>query len=250
MMAVMMAAASGSFITSPTKVPPATRTTWRRTRPVFGGRSLFPVNALGLCDSCMPGLFGRSARMTIYETRAPQATVSPPETAGALPIGDQGTEERGAESPFPIVGIGASAGGLEAFTQFLAHLPDQTGMALVLVQHLDPHHESRLTEILARSTHIPVLEATDGLEVCRDRVYVIPPNTNMAIAQGALRVTPRGEAHGPHLPIDHFLRALAEAQQAQAIGVVLSGTGSDGTLGLCEIKARGRHQLRPGPGFG
>jgi chemotaxis response regulator CheB len=79
--------------------------------------------------------------MTIYETRAPQATVSPPETAGALPIGDQGTEERGAESPFPIVGIGASAGGLEAFTQFLAHLPDQTGMAFVLVQHLDPHRE-------------------------------------------------------------------------------------------------------------
>ncbi len=151
---------------------------------------------------------------------------------------DRGADERGAQSPFPIVGIGASAGGLEAFTQFLGHLPDQTGMAFVLVQHLDPRHESRLSDLLSRATRMPVVEATQGLEVRPDSVYIIPPNTNLAIAQGALQVTPRGEGH-LHLPIDHFLRTLAQTQQTQAIGVVLSGTGSDGTLGLSEIKAVG-----------
>ncbi len=148
-------------------------------------------------------------------------------------------DEQGAESPFPIVGIGASAGGLEAFTQLLAHLPAHTGMAFVLVQHLDPRHESRLTDILARGAHMPVIEASQGLRVEPDHVYIIPPNTCMAIARGALQITPRGEAPGPHLSVDHFLRALAEEQQAQAIGVVLSGTGSDGTLGLLKIKAVG-----------
>lgn len=152
---------------------------------------------------------------------------------------DRGADEREAQSPFPIVGIGASAGGLEAFTQFLGHVPDQTGMAFVLVQHLDPRHESRLTDLLSRATRMPVVEATQGLAVEPEHVYIIPPNTNMAIAQGALQVTPRGEGHGPHLPVNHFLRALAQAQQTQAIGVVLSGTGSDGTLGLSEIKAVG-----------
>ncbi len=157
-------------------------------------------------------------------------------------------EEVGAESPFPIVGIGASAGGLEAFTQLLGQLPRQTGMAFVLVQHLDPRHESRLTDLLARATHMPVVEASQGLQVVPDHVYIIPPNANMAIAQGILLVTPRGEGHGPHLPVDHFLRALAKAQQARAIGVVLSGTGSDGTLGLLEIKAVGGITFAQEPG--
>ncbi len=148
-------------------------------------------------------------------------------------------DEVGAESPFPIVGIGASAGGLEAFTQLLAHLPAETGMAFVLVQHLDPRHESRLCDLLARATRMPVLEASQGLRVAPDHVYIIPPNTSMAIARGALEITPRGEAPGPHLPVDHFLSALASAQQAQAIGILLSGTGSDGTLGLLEIKSVG-----------
>ena len=139
-------------------------------------------------------------------------------------------------SPFPIVGIGASAGGLEAFSQLLGHLPDQPGMAFVLVQHLDPRHESHLSELLARSTRMPVLQATDGLPVEPDHVYVIPPNTDMEIAHGRLRVTPRGETSARHLAVDHFMRSLAKEQQIHAIGVVLSGTGSDGTLGLCEIK--------------
>jgi len=171
------------------------------------------------------------------ESSDAQVTIPIPQATDA-PRGDRGADERGAQSPFPIVGIGASAGGLEAFTQFLGHLPDQTGMAFVLVQHLDPRDESRLTELLSRATRMPVMEGTQGLEVQPDSVYIIPPNTNMAIAQGALQMTPRGEGH-TQLPIDHFLRALAQAQQAQAIGVVLSGTGSDGTLGLSEIKAVG-----------
>src|SRR5229473_3761705 len=158
------------------------------------------------------------------------------------------SEEKEADSPFPIVGIGASAGGLEAFTQLLAHLPAQTGMAFVFVQHLDPSHESRLTDLLARATHMPVIEASQGLPVLPDHIYIIPPNTSMAIAQGALQVTPRGDAPGPHLPVDHFLRALAQVQQAQAIGVVLSGTGSDGTLGLLAIKAVGGTTFAQEPG--
>ncbi|MCI0733718.1 MAG: chemotaxis protein CheB [Methylococcaceae bacterium] len=157
-------------------------------------------------------------------------------------------DEVGPESPFPIVGIGASAGGLEAFTQFLARLPAETGMAFVLVQHLDPRHESRLTDLLARGTRMPVVEASQGLLVEPDQVYIIPPNTSMAIAEGLLHITPREESPGPHLPVDHFLRSLARAQQAQAIGVVLSGTGSDGTLGLIEIKSVGGITFAQEPG--
>ena len=141
-------------------------------------------------------------------------------------------------SPFPIVGVGASAGGLDAVTELLAHLPDAPGMAFVVVQHLDPQHESRLAELLSRATRMPVLEAADGLGLRADHVYVIAPNTNVTVAKGLLQVTPRGGAR-PHLPVDLFMRSLAEEQQTRAIGVVLSGSGSDGTLGLCEIKAVG-----------
>jgi two-component system CheB/CheR fusion protein len=141
--------------------------------------------------------------------------------------------------PFPIVGVGASAGGLEAIRQLLAHLPDDTGMAFVLVQHLDPRHESRLADLLAKTTRMPVSNASHGVPVRANHVYVIPPNADIAIAGGVLHVSPREETHRPHLPIDYLFRTLAEDQQARAIGVVLSGTGSDGTLGLCEIKAVG-----------
>jgi two-component system, chemotaxis family, CheB/CheR fusion protein len=115
-------------------------------------------------------------------------------------------------NPFPIVGIGASAGGLEAFQQMLAHLPPDTGMAFLLVQHLDPSHKSQLTEILSRVTPLPVIEATDGLAVRPDHIYIIPPNANLTIAQGRLHVTPRADSHGLHLPIDHLFRSLAAEQ--------------------------------------
>ncbi len=138
---------------------------------------------------------------------------------------------------FPIVGVGASAGGLEAFLELLKYLPADTGMAFVLVQHLDPQHESALTQLLARGTSMPVAEVTDNLRVEPNQIYVIPPNRGMAIAGGMLKLTPRGKERGATRSIDFFFEALAQDQSERAIGVVLSGTASDGTLGLEAIKA-------------
>ena len=112
-------------------------------------------------------------------------------------------------------------------------------MAYVLVQHLDPSHESALTELLARATEMPVRQVTDAMPVEPNRVYVIPPNVDMVISQGILRLTPRTETRGHHMPIDRFLRSLAEDKGSNAIGVILSGTASDGTLGLAAIKGEG-----------
>ena len=141
-----------------------------------------------------------------------------------------------ASTTFPIVGIGASAGGLEAFSQLLRALPTDTGMAFVLIQHLDPQHESQLSEILSRTTAMAVTTVTDRLRVEPDRVYVIPPNADMTIAGGRFALTTR-DAVDRHAPIDHFFSSLARELEGRAIGVVLSGTGSDGTLGLRAIKA-------------
>jgi len=139
---------------------------------------------------------------------------------------------------FLIVGVGASAGGLQAFTQLLRHLPRNPGMALVLVQHLAPKHASALTELLSRTTDIPVTEVQDGMALEPDRVYVIPPDQDMAVFDRELHLTPRAETQ-LHLPIDRLFRSLAEDQGSKAIAVVLSGTASDGTLGLKAIKAAG-----------
>lgn len=146
-----------------------------------------------------------------------------------------GDDKQPRSAPFPIVGIGASAGGLEAFNQLLAGLPPDTGMAFVLVQHLAPDHPSLLTDILSRSTAMPVLQAEDGTRIAANHVYVIPPNTCLRIDRGLLRLTVRGTA-GLHLPIDHLFRSLAVEQRRLAIGVVLSGTGSDGSQGIRAIK--------------
>ncbi|MDB5102911.1 MAG: methylase of chemotaxis methyl-accepting protein [Fibrobacteres bacterium] len=152
-----------------------------------------------------------------------------------VPVG-AGQQEGGS---FPVVGIGASAGGLEAFTQLLSNLPDHPNMAFVLVQHLEPTHASHLREILSKSTGMPIQEVRDGMGIAADHIYIIPPNANMTMAHGVLHLTPRGDIRGAHLPIDTFLRSLAQDRLRHAIGVVLSGTGSDGTLGLAEIKAVG-----------
>ena len=140
---------------------------------------------------------------------------------------------------FPIVGIGASAGGLEAFSELLRTLPQKTGMAFVLVQHLDPTHASDLREILARTTKVPVQEVTDGVAVRPDHIYVIPPNTSMALKNGVLRLAARVLTRGQHMPIDLFLRSLAEDRGNRAISVILSGTASDGTEGSRAVKAAG-----------
>jgi two-component system CheB/CheR fusion protein len=140
---------------------------------------------------------------------------------------------------FPIVGIGASAGGLEAFEEFFHHLPNDCGLAFVLVPHLDPGHASLLTEILQRSTSMPVVEAENGVAVGANSVYIIPPNRQMAIAHGQLWVAVPEVPRGQRMPIDAFLRSLADDQGDQAVGVILSGTGSDGTLGMRAIHGAG-----------
>jgi two-component system CheB/CheR fusion protein len=138
-----------------------------------------------------------------------------------------------------VVAIGASAGGLEAFTQLLSHLPVNSGIGYVLVQHLDPMHASILAELLARASAIPVLQATDGQRIEADHVYVIPPGTEMTLADGHLELAPRERTGGPARSIDVFFRSVAGVHGSDAIGVVLSGTGSDGALGLEAIKAAG-----------
>lgn len=146
---------------------------------------------------------------------------------------------RSERETLPIVGVGASAGGLEAFTQLLRNLPLDTGMAFVLVQHLDPEHESALREILARATAMPVREVSHKVVVQANHVYVIPPGKALSVKRGQLRLEPREAPNGAARSIDAFLESLAQEQGERAIGVILSGTASDGTLGLEAIKAEG-----------
>jgi two-component system CheB/CheR fusion protein len=142
---------------------------------------------------------------------------------------------------FPVVGIGASAGGLDAFKKLLKAIPVDSGMAYVLVQHLAPSHESMLPEILQKVTSIPVLEITNDIKVEPNHIYVIPSNKMMLATDGVLLLAPRPEKSKSerNLPIDLFFTSLAEVHQAEAIGVVLSGTATDGTLGLKAIKDHG-----------
>ena len=140
---------------------------------------------------------------------------------------------------FPVVGIGASAGGLEAFTLLLQHLPPDTGMGFILVQHLNPIHESALTKLLSKATSMAVHEVTNNLPVEPNHVYVIPPNTTLCIAHGVLKLNPRKQGRTPTRSIDSFFESLAEDQGERAIGVILSGAGTDGTVGLEAIKAEG-----------
>src|SRR3990172_5785691 len=137
---------------------------------------------------------------------------------------------------FPIVGIGASAGGLEAFKELLEHLPANTGMSFVVIQHLASGQESLLTEILKRSTKMPVLEVKEGTRVEPNHVYVIPPGTTMTLKEGLLKLRPKEMSLRP---IDTFLNSLASERKTKAIGIVLSGTGTDGTEGLKAVKAEG-----------
>jgi two-component system CheB/CheR fusion protein len=140
---------------------------------------------------------------------------------------------------FSIIGLGASAGGLEAFEQFFRNVPADSGMAFVLVSHLAPDHVSILTEILQRATTMKVIEVQDQMTVAPNSVYVIPPNRDMAIFHGTLQLTVPDQPRGLRMPIDAFLRSLADDQGENAIGIILSGTGTDGTLGLRAIQGAG-----------
>jgi two-component system CheB/CheR fusion protein len=139
---------------------------------------------------------------------------------------------------FPIVGIGASAGGLEALEQFLRQVPPGCGIAFVIVQHLDPTHKGIMPELLQRITRMEVFQVKDRMRVKPDCVYVIPPNTDMSILHGVLHLFEPTAARGLRLPIDFFLHSLAEDRQEGSIGVILSGMGSDGTMGLRAIKEK------------
>src|SRR5262245_23846048 len=165
------------------------------------------------------------AKMTVGPARSRDEPSAPTNQAAAHRI--------------PIVAVGASAGGLEAFSELLRYLPARTGMAFVFVQHLDLTHGSMLRDLLARASSMPVEDAQHGRCLERDHVYVIQPNTDLALEDGVLKVTTRTEIRGQHMPIDFFFRALAEDQGSYAIGVVLSGTASDGAQGLAAIKAEG-----------
>lgn len=139
---------------------------------------------------------------------------------------------------FPIVGIGASAGGLEALEQFLKNVPERSGMAFVIVQHLDPTRKGIMPELLQRATGMKVVQVRDRTTVRRDGVYVIPPNRDMSILRGVLHLLAPAAPRGLRLPIDHFFRSLAQDRHERSVGVILSGMGSDGTLGLRAIKEK------------
>ncbi len=140
---------------------------------------------------------------------------------------------------FPVVGIGASAGGLDAFKKLIKAIPEDSGMAYILVQHLHPDYNSSLPEILQRETNIPVHEISDNVEVKPDQIYIIPANKILVATDGILQLSPRPSKDQKNMPIDIFFSSLAEVHQSHAIGVVLSGTGIDGTLGLKNIKGQG-----------
>lgn len=161
----------------------------------------------------------------------------PDEKSEDLPV----EEEFAAESSidFPVVGVGASAGGLETFKRLFSNMPTNSGMAFVLVQHLDPNHESIMAELIGKSTEMPVWQVTDEMEIEPDHVYMIPPNSDLVIDDRILRLKEQTKERGIRMPIDSFFRSLARQCRERAICVVLSGTGSDGSLGLKAVKETG-----------
>jgi two-component system CheB/CheR fusion protein len=183
------------------------------------------------------------------QTAGKESRKTPPE-AGPAP-GRTSTETESPESRqfFPIVGVGASAGGLEAFTQLLAHLPSTTGMAFVLIQHLDPTHTSQLPQILSKKASMPVREINGDTLVEPDHIYVIAASENLRIENGILRSVPRSIGSStPNMAVDNFLQTLAKDRGNLAFGIVLSGTASDGTIGLKAIKAEGGITFAQEPG--
>lgn len=158
---------------------------------------------------------------------------------GTLPAADGAQTESPSPRDPMVVGIGASAGGLEAFTAFLRDLPAKTGLAFVLIQHLDPKRKSLLSELLGRATSVPVKDAANGMLLEADHIYVMPPNVNMTVAGRSLRLSPRTLHRGQHMPVDIFLRSLATECRGRSAAVILSGSLTDGALGVEAIKAEG-----------
>jgi two-component system CheB/CheR fusion protein len=148
------------------------------------------------------------------------------------------------KSKFPIVGIGASAGGLEALEQFFENMPKGNGMAFVVIQHLDPTHVDIMPELLQRKTSMKVVQAGDRLKVKPNCIYVIPPNKSMSLLRGVLHLFEPLQSRGLRLPVDFFFRSLADDRQEKSIGIILSGMGSDGSHGIKAIKEKNGTRLR------
>jgi len=173
--------------------------------------------------------------MTIRR-RARQADATLARLASGGPVKEVAPIARG---DFPIVALGASAGGLEAASKLLDVLPADSGTAFILIQHLDPTHESLMVKLLSGHTAMKVQQAADLMPLERDHVYVIPPRSYLSIGEGALHLSTPRERHGARLPFDFFLHSLAKECGERAICVILSGTGADGSLGVKAIKENG-----------
>jgi two-component system CheB/CheR fusion protein len=192
----------------------------------------------------------RQADSAVAIPRAPKTGAKPPKRKSrgspVLPATSGGQPE--SKLPFTVVGVGGSAGGFEAFTTFLSHLSTQTGMAIVIVQHLDPTHQSHLGELLAKVSPVAVTEIRNGMEILPNRIYVMPSNTTVTMERGRFKLSARSTARGVSMPIDIFFRSMAMEQQNRAIGILFSGSGTDGTLGIGEIKGEGGITFAQDPG--
>ena len=191
------------------------------------------------------GVF-REAEISLNSAMEKKAPL-PPRPKKPIPSAIREAPAPPPSAAFPIVGIGASAGGLEALEQFMQRVPAGSGMAFVIVQHLDPTRKGLMVELLQRSTQMKVMQVKDRTRVKPDCVYVIPPNKDMSILHGVLHLFETAGVRGLRLPIDYFLRSLAQDQQQSSIGVILSGMGSDGTLGLRDIKEKAGLSLAQDP---
>ena len=223
--------------------------------PVGGATKGWKPDAPGIsCDFAIRGDCGvaekkpkKSTRTTTTPARAAKPRARPDaeaETTAATYTADARPGAPVSEEPkgvLPIVGIGASAGGLAALEAFFSSMPGETrsGIAIVVIQHLSPDHKSLLTELVQRRTEMEVFQASDGLVVKPNCVYIIPPSRNIGVEDGRLVLSQPVEPRGQWLPIDHFFRSLARERGELAIGIVLSGTGSDGAQGLRAIKGEG-----------
>jgi two-component system CheB/CheR fusion protein len=148
------------------------------------------------------------------------------------------SSEKEERKPLHIVGMGSSAGGLEAFEEFFKNMPPDTGLAFVLVPHLDPTHKGLMPELLQRFTQMNVVQAEDQMKVEPDHIYIIPPNKDMSIMHGVLQLLEPSMPRGLRMPIDFFFRHLARDQGEKSIAVIMSGMGTDGTLGIRAIKEK------------
>ena len=187
-----------------------------------------------------------AVKRTVKRPVAPARGPSPAVKSDTQVVNDA-TEPRGEWAGPTVVAVGASAGGLDAFSQILEHLPAAPNVAFVFIQHLSPQHESALPTLLSSRTRLPVVEVTDGMRVAANHVYVMPSNAHMGIKDGRLTLLPRPIDRSQFTPIDAFFESLARSAQERAIGVILSGTASDGALGIREIKAAGGITIAQSP---